>query len=111
MRRFNYMVISDDKHRIMPTLQDRQNGQPLAYPEAVLLTHPKNSRLTGEVDDKYQYAMELKDSKVHGWIANDPPVGFWMIRPSDEFCSGGPTRQDLTSHTGPVVLSLLMLVR
>ena len=60
-----------------------------------------------QVDDKYQYSMENKDNKVHGWITtDDKPVGFWMISPSDEFRSGGPTSQDLTSHVGPIVLNV-----
>ena len=59
------------------------------------------------MDDKYQYSMENKDNKVHGWITtDDTPVGFWMISPSDEFRSGGPTSQDLTSHVGPIVLNV-----
>ncbi|KAG8641067.1 hypothetical protein MANES_13G102600v8 [Manihot esculenta] len=104
--KFNYMAISDKKQRIMPTLEDRARGQPLAYPEAVLLTHPSNPQLTGEVDDKYEYSMEHKESKLYGWISDDKSVGFWMIRPSDEFCNGGPIKQDLTSHAGPIVLSM-----
>lgn len=59
-----------------------------------------------QVDDKYQYSCEDKDNKVHGWISNDPPVGFWMITPSNEFRAGGPIKQDLTSHVGPVVLNV-----
>ena len=61
---------------------------------------------TTKVDDKYQYAMESKDNKVQGWISQDPAVGFWMITPSQEFRSGGPLKQDLTSHVGPTILSV-----
>ena len=43
------MAISDNRKRVMPTLEDRLNGQPLAYPEAVLLTNPSNPDLRGEV--------------------------------------------------------------
>lgn len=59
-----------------------------------------------QVDDKYMYSMEDKDNNVHGWISSDPPVGFWMITPSDEFRLGGPIKQDLTSHAGPITLSV-----
>lgn len=59
-----------------------------------------------QVDDKYQYSCENKDSHVHGWISNDPRVGFWVITPSDEFRAGGPVKPDLASHTGPVSLSV-----
>ena len=59
-----------------------------------------------QVDDKYMYSMEDKDNNVHGWISSEPPVGFWMITPSDEFRLGGPIKQDLTSHAGPITLSV-----
>ncbi|XP_048334789.2 probable rhamnogalacturonate lyase B [Ziziphus jujuba] len=104
--KFTYMAISDDRQRIMPTKEDRLRGQRLDYPEAVILTHPENPQLKGEVDDKYQYSCDNKDNKIHGWISEDPPVGFWMITPSHEFRTDGPFKQELTSHTGPTVLSM-----
>ncbi|XP_035551432.1 rhamnogalacturonate lyase-like isoform X2 [Juglans regia] len=106
--KFRYMALSDDKQRIMPTQEDREKGQALAYPEAVLLTDTSNPELMGEVDDKYQYSSEGKDNKVHGWLSADPPVGFWIITPSNEFRSAGPIKQELTSHVGPTVLSMFM---
>ncbi|KAM1486264.1 hypothetical protein ACFX2I_000485 [Malus domestica] len=104
--KFPFMAISDNRKRVMPTARDRANGKPLAYPEAVLLTKTSNPDLRGEVDDKYQYSTEDKDNKVHGWICNEPPVGFWIITSSDEFRTAGPFKQDLTSHAGPTVLSM-----
>ncbi|KAF5962113.1 hypothetical protein HYC85_003322 [Camellia sinensis] len=103
---FQYMAISDERQRIMPTPQDREAGLVLDYPEAVMLTNPSNPELTGEVDDKYQYSCDDKDNRVHGWICSNPAVGFWMITPSDEFRTGGPVKQDLTSHVGPTTLSM-----
>lgn len=49
MTRFQYMAVSDERQRIMPTNEDRVNGQVLDYPEAVLLTNPSNPFLRGEV--------------------------------------------------------------
>ncbi|KAJ1380208.1 Rhamnogalacturonate lyase [Sesbania bispinosa] len=108
-KRFHYMAISDTRQRSMPTAIDRKTGKVLAYPEAVLLTHPSNSKFRGEVDDKYQYSIENADNTVNGWITTDNSkehVGFWIITPSNEFRNGGPIKQDLTSHVGPVALSL-----
>lgn len=45
------MAISDDRQRQMPTPEDRALGQPLDYPEAVLLTNPSNPDFTGEVTE------------------------------------------------------------
>lgn len=61
-----------------------------------------------QVDDKYQYSSENEDLKVHGWISLNPasPIGFWQITPSSEFRSGGPVKQNLTSHVGPYALAV-----
>ncbi|KAL8225464.1 hypothetical protein R6Q57_018021 [Mikania cordata] len=108
--KFHYMAMSDDRQRDMPLPDDRSpdRGKPLAYPEAVLLVNPVEREFKGEVDDKYQYSCETKDLKVHGWISIDPPVGFWQITPSNEFRTGGPTKQELTSHVGPINLAMFI---
>ncbi|XP_068655984.1 uncharacterized protein [Aristolochia californica] len=108
--KFHYMAVADNRQRLMPMPDDRlpPRGQPLAYPEAVLLLNPINRDFKGEVDDKYQYSIENKDNRVHGWICSDPPIGFWQITPSNEFRTGGPTKQDLTSHVGPVTLAMFI---
>ncbi|KAI4388108.1 hypothetical protein MLD38_000469 [Melastoma candidum] len=108
MRKFRYMAVSEKRRRIMPTAQDRSRGKKLGYPEAVLLTNPSNRDIKGEVDDKYQYSVESQNDKVHGWISRNPSVGFWMIMPSYEFRTGGPVKQDLTSHVGPTTLGIFM---
>ncbi|XP_021972443.1 rhamnogalacturonate lyase B isoform X2 [Helianthus annuus] len=108
--KFHYMAMSDYRRRYMPSPNDRSpnRGKPLAYPEAVLLVNPVEPEFKGEVDDKYQYSCETEDLKIHGWISTDPPVGFWQITPSNEFRTGGPTKQDLTSHVGPTNLAMFV---
>ncbi|PKA46203.1 hypothetical protein AXF42_Ash015496 [Apostasia shenzhenica] len=108
--KFHYMAMAENRLRIMPMPEDRMAGrcQQLAYPEAVRLTNPINPVLRGEVDDKYQYSCDNKDNKVHGWISLDPPIGFWQITPRDEFRTGGPMKQNLTSHVGPTTLAIFL---
>ncbi|GAB4847201.1 hypothetical protein Ancab_026211 [Ancistrocladus abbreviatus] len=106
MSKFHYMAVSDKIQRVMPKLQDRMTGRRLNYAEAVRLTNSTNPELRGEVDDKYQYSCEGKDNKLHGWISYNPPVGFWLITPSNEFRSAGPVKQELTSHVGPTSLAM-----
>uniref|UniRef100_A0A0D3HHV1 Rhamnogalacturonan endolyase n=1 Tax=Oryza barthii TaxID=65489 RepID=A0A0D3HHV1_9ORYZ len=110
--KFNYMAISDDIQRFMPSATDRDapRGSPLAYKEAVLLVDPKEPQFRGEVDDKYEYSLDNKDNRVHGWISsNHPnPMGFWVITPSNEFKSGGPLKRELTSHVGPTSLTMFL---
>ncbi|CAM0949851.1 unnamed protein product [Alopecurus aequalis] len=104
---FNYMAVSDDIQRYMPTDKDRdkKHSSPLAYQEAVLLVDPSEPQFKGEVDDKYQYTLDSKDNKVHGWVSRGH-IGFWVVTPSNEFKSGGPLKRDLTSHVGPTCLSV-----
>nr|XP_027094499.1 probable rhamnogalacturonate lyase B [Coffea arabica] len=108
--KFHYMAIADNRQRYMPLPDDRlpDRGQELAYPEAVLLVNPVEPEFKGEVDDKYLYSCVNKDLKVHGWICMDPLVGFWQITPSNEFRSGGPLKQNLTSHVGPTNLAVFL---
>ncbi|KAI4383465.1 hypothetical protein MLD38_009299 [Melastoma candidum] len=106
--KFHYMAVSDKRRRVMPAALDRARGIKLGYPEAVLLNDHSDGGIKGEVDDKYQYSVESQNDKVHGWISQDPSVGFWMITPSYEFRTGGPTKQDLTSHVGPTTLGMFM---
>ncbi|XP_058190698.1 probable rhamnogalacturonate lyase B isoform X2 [Rhododendron vialii] len=102
--KFHYMAVADNRRRFMPLPDDRdlKRCQPLAYEEAVLLVDPKEPEFKGQVDDKYQYSCDNKDLRVHGWISmaspDSPPVGFWQITPSDEFRTGGPLKQNLSSH-------------
>lgn len=49
------MAVSDERQRIMPTARDRESGQALEYPEAVLLTNPSNPFLKGEVNYLFIY--------------------------------------------------------
>ncbi|XP_019237627.1 PREDICTED: probable rhamnogalacturonate lyase B isoform X3 [Nicotiana attenuata] len=110
IEKFRYMVMADDRQRLMPLPEDRvpPRGKELVYPEAVLLVDPVEPEFKGEVDDKYQYSCENKDNKVHGFICLDPPVGFWQITPSNEFRTGGPIKQDLTSHVNPTTLAMFV---
>ncbi|CAI9758171.1 unnamed protein product [Fraxinus pennsylvanica] len=103
---FHYMATSDDIQRIMPTACDHAGGQVLKYREADLLTNLSNPSLKGEVDDKYQYSCDNKDSLAYGWISTDHDIGFWVITPSNEFRAGGPVKIDLTSHVGSTSLAV-----
>ncbi|CAN1270656.1 Rhamnogalacturonate lyase [Linum perenne] len=105
---FHEMAISDKRQRAMPLPDDRlpPRGRTLAYPEAVSLVDPIEPEFKGEVDDKYEYSMENRDIKLHGWISKFPSVGFWQITPSSEFRSGGPLKQFLASHVGPTNLAV-----
>ncbi|CAL1367707.1 unnamed protein product [Linum trigynum] len=98
---FNYMAVSDEIQLVMPTEADRANGVTLAPREAVLMTNPVDPAFKGQVDDKYEYIQEQKDSKLKGWISDTSKIGFWLIQPSTEYMNGGPLKYDLSCHNGP----------
>ncbi|XP_056851740.1 uncharacterized protein LOC130500808 [Raphanus sativus] len=108
--KFDYMAVDDHRQNLMPLEADRNltdgSAAPLEYKEAVRMVKPKNKLFKGQVDDKYLYSMESKDNRLHGWLASEQRVGFWIITASNEFRTCGPVKQELTSHTGPTLLSM-----
>lgn len=52
------MAVADNRQRYMPLPDDRLSGrgQPLAYPEAVLMVNPVEPELKGEVAIYYYYS-------------------------------------------------------
>ncbi|CAM8936586.1 unnamed protein product [Rhodiola kirilowii] len=108
--KFKYMAVADNRQRRMPSPDDRvpPRGQALDYPESVMIIDPIEPEFKGEVDDKYQYSCDNKDLQVHGWIDEVSNTGFWQITPSSEFRTGGPQKQNLTSHVGPITLAMFM---
>ncbi|RZC82078.1 hypothetical protein C5167_044663 [Papaver somniferum] len=106
--KFQFMAKSKTRQRRMPLPEDREppRGKLLHFKEAALLVDPVDRELKGQVDDKYMYAQNIEGIKVHGWVSSDPLVGFWHITPSHEYRSGGPLKQELTSHVGPRSLTL-----
>ncbi|KAI3955241.1 hypothetical protein MKW98_020874 [Papaver atlanticum] len=105
--RFQYAAISKTRQRRMPLPEDREppRGKLLQFKEASLLVDPVEAELKGQVDDKYMYAQNNEDIKVHGWVSSDPLVGFRHITASDEYRGGGLLKQDLTSPHMLVFLS------
>ncbi|HEX8631480.1 MAG TPA: twin-arginine translocation signal domain-containing protein, partial [Catenuloplanes sp.] len=114
--------------RVDPTLfthasvEDDAVGAPWRAAAAVLPT-PAELRAAPEVMDatddlaglgsayprryytKYDWAVYLKDHRVHGLYGNG--YGVWAVLANLEAFAGGPTRQDLTLHqtnTTPVLL-------
>ena len=56
------------------------------------------------VGDKYIYTMVQSQNKAFGWSSTTKNVGFFIINPSMEYISGGPTKVEFLGHrdTNPV---------
>jgi rhamnogalacturonan endolyase len=48
--------------------------------------------------DKYIYTAVQYDHPVYGWSSTTKRVGFWLINPSLEYLSGGPTKVEFLCH-------------
>ncbi len=62
--------------------------------------------LFNEGTDKYVYVSRQWENRAYGWTAPDHKLGFFLLAPSPEFLSGGPTKAEFLAHgTSPIVLS------
>ena len=52
----------------------------------------------GEVEHKYDYSANQFDVRAWGWSSSEKKVGLWLVNPSVEYLSGGPTKFELSSH-------------
>jgi len=56
----------------------------------------------GRVVTKYQYSTANAESPVFGFVNGDGTLGMWAVRASDEYMTGGPTKQNLTIQNGGI---------
>jgi rhamnogalacturonan endolyase len=59
--------------------------------------------------DKYIYTANQFDNRAFGWSSTKERIGFWLINPSVEFLSGGPTKTEFLAHrdTTPVAAPIV----
>lgn len=59
--------------------------------------------------DKYIYTTVQFENPVFGWTSSQDRVGFWLVNPSVEFLSGGPTKVEFLAHrdTTPVAAPIV----
>ncbi len=59
--------------------------------------------------DKYIYTATQFDHRAFGWSSTKDRVGFWLLNPSVEFLSGGPTKTEFLCHrdTTPVAAPIV----
>jgi rhamnogalacturonan endolyase len=79
----------------MPTPEDWAKGEVLNMKEAKRLT---TGIYKGQVEHKYDYVATQFDTPAYGWSSTKEHVGLWLITPSNEYMSGGPTKIELNAH-------------
>jgi rhamnogalacturonan endolyase len=101
---FDWLSVDPKHHQLMPSGYDWEHGQELNMKEARRLT---TGQFAGKVEHKYDYSSDLFDNRAFGWSSTKKHLGIFMINPSIEYMSGGPTKVELTCHLGddgPIVL-------
>jgi rhamnogalacturonan endolyase len=60
--------------------------------------------------DKYIYTAVQFDHPVYGWSSPAQQTGFWLVNPSVEYLSGGPTKVEFLCHrdTTPVAAPIVL---
>ena len=60
--------------------------------------------------DKYIYTAVQFDHPVYGWSSTTQHTGFWLINPTVEYLSGGPTKVEFLCHrdTTPVAAPIVL---
>jgi rhamnogalacturonan endolyase len=52
----------------------------------------------GQVEHKYDYAAVQFETPAYGWSSTREHVGLWLVTPSYEYMSDGPTKLELSAH-------------
>jgi rhamnogalacturonan endolyase len=87
---------TDARHNLlMPSGYDWDHGSPLNMKEARRLT---TGKFVGKAEHKYDYSVDQFDSPAIGWSSSTKHIGLYLVNPSQEFLSGGPTKYELTAH-------------
>jgi rhamnogalacturonan endolyase len=92
---FDYLAIDAQRKRLMPSGSDWDAGQTLELKEVRKIT---TGPLAGTIEHKYDYSASLPQTPAFGWASTRKQVGLWLINPSAEYLSGGPTKVELTAH-------------
>lgn len=92
---FDWMTVDARRNMEMISTYDWNHGTVMNMKEARRM----NSGIyQGEVEHKYDYSANQFDVRAWGWSSSSRHVGIWLINPSVEYLSGGPTKFELSSH-------------
>ncbi|CAN5316101.1 hypothetical protein BH10ACI2_BH10ACI2_25820 [soil metagenome] len=92
---FDWMTIDSRRSMQMITADDWNHGTTMNVKEARLMN---GGVMKGQVEHKYDYAAVQFDTPAYGWSSTKQKIGIWMINPSSEYMSGGPTKLELSAH-------------
>ncbi len=92
---FDWMTVDKDRSMQMISADDWNRGIEQNMKEARLMTQ---GVMKGQVEHKYDYSAVQFDTPAYGWSSTKDNIGIWLINPSFEYMSGGPTKLELSAH-------------
>ena len=92
---FDWMTVDSNRNMKMISTYDWNHGTQMNMKEARRM----NSGIyQGEIEHKYDYSANQFDVRAWGWSSSSNHVGVWLVNPSVEYLSGGPTKYELSAH-------------
>jgi rhamnogalacturonan endolyase len=92
---FDWMTVDASRNLKMISTYDWNHATQMNMKEARRM----NSGIyDGQVEHKYDYSANQFDVRAWGWSSSSNHVGIWLVNPSVEYLSGGPTKFELSSH-------------
>ena len=92
---FDWMTVDANRNMEMITTYDWNHGTQMNGKE---MRRMNSGIYKGEVEHKYDYSANQFDVRAWGWSSSARHVGLWLVNPSVEYLSGGPTKFELSSH-------------
>ena len=92
---FDWMTVDAERNMKMITAYDWNHGTQMNFKEGRRMN---TGLYPGVVEHKYDYAANQFDVRTWGWSSSDRHVGIWLVNPSAEYLSGGPTKFELSAH-------------
>ncbi len=92
---FDWMTVDANRNMKLISTYDWNHGTVMNGKE---MRRMNSGIYNGQVEHKYDYSANQFDVRAWGWSSSTNHVGLWLVNPSVEYLSGGPTKYELSSH-------------
>jgi rhamnogalacturonan endolyase len=92
---FDWMTVDANRNMKMISTYDWNHGTQMNMKE---VRRMNSGIYQGQVEHKYDYSANQFRVRAWGWSSSGQHVGIWLVNPSVEYLSGGPTKYELSSH-------------
>jgi len=92
---FDWMTVDGHRDMKMITAYDWNHGTEMNFKEGRRMN---TGQYKGMVEHKYDYSANQFAVRAWGWSSSARQIGIWLVNPSVEYLSGGPTKFELSAH-------------